>query len=268
MTRHLQTVDITRTNLCQVPICGIKDPVHGGRRSKERWLKATLGKGLTARTLLTPNGVQFGYAEWLPGEHAWRGVQAVGYMFIHCLWTFHRQYQHKGHGKRLLEACLEDARRAGMVGVATVARERPWLAGSAIFLKNGFEVVDTAPPDYELLVRKLDPSAPNPRFKGDWRRRLKRYGSGLTIVRAEQCPHSIRFAEKIAVAAASRYGLTPRMVTLRSARDAQAAPTPFAIFAVIYDGELVADHHVSVRRFQTLMDRVLARRRGDSTSLG
>lgn len=33
-----------------------------------------------------------------------------------------------------------------MKGVATVARERPWLAGSALFLKNGFEVVDTAPP--------------------------------------------------------------------------------------------------------------------------
>ena len=146
-----------------------------------------------------------------------------------------------------------------MFGVATVARERPWLAGRAIFLKHGFAPVDTAPPDYELLVRKLAPSAPNPRFRGDWRRRLKKYGSGLTIVRGVQCPHSIRFSEKIAAEATVSYGLTPRVVTLTSWRDAQAAPTPFAVFAVIYNGEIVADHHVSVRRFKTLMDRVLSR---------
>lgn len=260
-TERIQTLDITPANMCAVPLCGIKNPEHEGRLAKERWMKAAHGTGLRARVLLTARGVQFGYGEWLPGEHAWRGVDAAGYMFIHCIWTYFREYQRKGHGKRLIRACLDDARKAGMAGAATVARERPWLAGSAVFLKNGFEVVDTAPPDYELLVRKLDPAAPNPRFRGDWRRRLRKYGSGLTVIRAEQCPHSIRFAEKIAAAAEAFYGLTPRVVTLEGWRDAQAAPTPFAVFAVIYDGELVADHHVSVRRFKTLMDRVLARRR-------
>ena len=261
MAKALPTLDITPATMCQAPLCGIKDPAHEGRLAKERWLRTALGKGLRARTLFAPNGVQFGYAEWLPGEHAWRGVDAAGYMFLHCIWTYQRAYQHQGHGKRLLQACLRDARKAGMAGVATVARERPWLAGSAIFLKNGFSVVDTAPPDYELLVKKLDPDAPNPRFKGDWPRRLKKYGNGLTIIRAEQCPHSIRFAEKIVAEAKASYGLNPRMVTLTTWRQAQAAPTPFAVFAVIYDGEVVADHHVSVRRFRTLMDQVLARRR-------
>jgi hypothetical protein len=50
------------------------------------------------------------------------------------------------------------------------------------------------------------------------------------------------------------------MVTLKTWRQAQAAPTPFAVFAVLYDGEVLADHHVSVRRFTTLMDRALGRR--------
>jgi len=101
-------------------------------------------------------------------------------------------------------------------------------------------------------------SQPDPRFKGDWRRRLKRYGSGLTIIRAEQCPHSMRFAEKVAATAEASYGLKPRIVTLRTWREAQAAPTPFAVFAVIYDDEILADHHISARRFKTVMDRVLA----------
>jgi hypothetical protein len=266
VNRQLETLDLTRANLCQAPLCGIKDPEHEGRLAKERWLEATLGKGLTARTLFTPKGMQCGYAEWLPGEYAWRGVEAVGYMFLHCIWTYQRSVQHQGHGARLIEACLYDARKAGMAGVATVARERPWLAKSDIFLKNGFEVVDTAPPDYQLLVKKLDPSAPNPRFKGDWQRRLKKYGSGLTIIRAGQCPHAVRFAEKVAAAARAFYGLKPRVVTLRTHREAQAAPTPFAVFAVIYNGELLADHPVSVRRFRTLMDGVLPGRSNGSRS--
>ncbi|MGD8894906.1 MAG: YoaP domain-containing protein [Acidobacteriota bacterium] len=259
MAGSVQTLEITPANMHEAPLCGIKDPEHEGRRAKQRWLKTALKNGLKARVLLTEKGVQFGYVEWLPGEHAWRGVDADGYMFLHCVWTYFKQYQNKGQGKLLLQACVDDARKARKKGVATVARDRPWLAGSALFLKHGFQVVDTAPPDYELLVKKLDRSAPDPRFRGEWKRRLKRYGSGLTIIRANQCPHSIRFAEKIAATAKATYGLKPRMVTLRTWREAQAAPTPFAVFAVIYDGEIVADHHISARRFKALMDRVLAR---------
>lgn len=262
MAPRIQTLEITRANMCEAPLCGIKDLEHEGRLAKERYLKTALKKGLRARVLLTEKGVQFGYVEWLPGEYAWRGVEADGYMFVHCVWTYFKRYQNEGRGKLLIQACLNDARKANMLGVATVARDRPWLAGSALFLKHGFEVVDTAPPDYELLVRKLDRSAPNPRFRGDWRRRLKKYGSGLTIIRAEQCPHSIRFADKIAATAEASYGLKPRMVTLRTWREARAAPTPFAVFAVIYDGELVADHHISARRFRKLMDGILAREPG------
>jgi L-amino acid N-acyltransferase YncA len=258
MAGSVQTLEITPANMHEAPLCGIKDPEHEGRRAKQRWLKTALKNGLKARVLLTEKGVQFGYVEWLPGEHAWRGVDADGYMFLHCVWTYFKQYQNKGQGKLLLQACVDDARKARKKGVATVARDRPWLAGSALFLKHGFQVVDTAPPDYELLVKKLDRSAPDPRFRGEWKRRLKRYGSGLTIIRANQCPHSIRFAEKIAATAKATYGLKPRMVTLRTWREAQAAPTPFAVFAVIYDGEIVADHHISARRFKALMDRVLA----------
>jgi GNAT superfamily N-acetyltransferase len=260
MNDRVQTLEITPANMQAVPLCGIRDPEHEGRRAKERWLRSALGKGLKARVLLTPKGVQCGYGEWLPGEHAWRGVEADGYMFLHCVWTYFKQYQNQGRGRRLLRACLDDARKADMKGVATVARSRAWLAGSALFLKNGFEVVDTAPPDYELLVRKLDPLAPNPRFKRDWERRLRRYGSGLTIIRAEQCPHSIRFAQKVAATAEASFGLKPRMVTHKTGREARAAPTPFAVFAVIYDGELVVDHPVSARRFETLMRRTLSRR--------
>src|SRR5450759_1994325 len=68
-------------------------------------------------------------------------------------------------GPSEVEACLNDAKEGGMNGVAVVIREGPWLADRRLFLANGFELVDTAPPDYELLIRKLKASAADPAFK-------------------------------------------------------------------------------------------------------
>jgi hypothetical protein len=187
-------------------------------------------------------------------------VDAGGYLFIHCVWTFYKQYQRKGFAGQMVEACVEDARKADLNGVAVVARESPWLAKSALFLAHGFEVVDTAPPDYLLLARKLKPRAANPRFKTDWEKKLKKYSKGLTIIRSAQCPHVAKFADEIAESAWKDYGIRPRIVELKSHREAQNAPTPYAVFAVIYNGRLLADHQISRTRFRNIMRRETASR--------
>jgi hypothetical protein len=143
-----------------------------------------------------------------------------------------------------------------MHGVAVVARDGPWLAGAALFQKSGFEVVDTAPPDYQLLAWKLNLSSVNPAFKGGWERKLKRYNRGLTIIHANQCPHVAKFASEIAEAAEREYGLKPRVVELKTHTEAQNAPTPYAVFAVIHNGRLLADHQISRTRFRNIMKKV------------
>ncbi len=40
-------------------------------------------------------------------------------------------------------------------GVAVVTRKGSFMVDSRIFLKHGFEVVDTASPDFVLLVKKF-----------------------------------------------------------------------------------------------------------------
>ena len=249
-------VDVTEENFESLPCCGVKNAAHVGRIRKNCWVESQLKRGLRAKVLLTPDKRQCGYIEYLPGEYAWRGVDATGYLFIHCVWTFYRRYQHKGLARRMVEGCVEDARKAGMNGVAVVARERPWLAGAALFLANGFEVVDTAPPDYQLLVRKLKPEAANPSFAGGLERKLKKYDEGLTIISASQCPHAVKFAGEIAEAAEAEFGLKPRMVQIRTHRQAQNAPTPYAVFAIIHDGRVVADHPVSRTRFRNIMKKL------------
>jgi GNAT superfamily N-acetyltransferase len=245
-------------NVEELPCCGVKSPAHEGRRQKNCWLQSNFKNGLQAKVAVTPDNRQCGYIEYVPGEYAWRAVEARGYLFIHCVFSCLRQYQGKGLGRRMLEACVQDARNAGMAGVAVVAREKPFLAGAALFQANGFTVVDTAPPDYCLLVRKLNPAAPVPAFKGGWEEKLKRYGPGLIIIRSSQCPYIVTFAGQIAQAAEEEYGITPRIIELRSARDAQNAPTPYAVFALIYNGRLLADHQISLTRFRNIMRKLPA----------
>jgi len=249
-------IDVDAASFDTLPCCGIKSPTHPGRQEKRGWLRMNAKFGLRVKALLAPDGQPTGYIEYIPGEFAWRGVDAGGYMFIHCIWIYSRQHQRKGWGRLLLEACLDDAKRAGKNGVAVMVRDGPWLADRRLFLANGFEPVDTAPPDYELLVRKFNKSAANPAFKGDWDRKLRQYSRGLTIIRSSQCPHIAKFAADIAATAKEEYRIEPHIVNLQSPSDAQNAPTPYAIFALIYDGQLLADHQISRTRFRNIMKRL------------
>ena len=250
-------IDISSSNLGESPCCGIKDPSHPGLLAKRCWMKAQFNSGLKAKTLIGPDGKPGCYIEYLPGEFAWRAVSAAGYMFVHCLWSQSKQHQHKGWGGEMIEACVRDAKAAGMNGVAVMTRDGPWLAGRAVFLANGFQLADTAPPDYQLLVRKFKAGAADPTFKGGYERKAARFGKGLTIIRSAQCPYIAKFAAEIAQTAEEEYHIKPKIIELESCGEAQDAPTPYAVFAVVYKGRILADHQISRTRFRNIMDGVL-----------
>lgn len=252
----LRVAEIDAENFDTLLCCGVKSPTHPGRMKKRRWLEANAQCGLRAKTLLAPDGKPAGYIEAVPGESAWRGVNAENYLFIHCVWIYAKKYQKKGWGRTLVNTCIEDARRAGKAGVAVIVRNGPWMADGRLFLDCGFKAVDTAAPDYTLLAYKLDKSAAGPSFKKDWDKKASRYGKGLTIIRSNQCPHIDKFATEIAEAARTEFRIQPKVVELRSAAEAQNAPTPYAVFAVLYDGRVIADHPISRTRFRNIMQKL------------
>ncbi len=252
-----KTVDVTGDELATFPCCGIRNVRHVGHTRKVAWLRNHLDKGLRARILEGEDGRQCGYIEYLPGEHAWRGVDAAGYMFIHCIWTFYRRYQHRGKAVRLVQECIADARKTKMLGVAVLARSRPWLASRDLFLKCGFQVVATASPDYELLVKKFRKTAPDPRILPAQSDAPQKYAEGLTIISADQCPHGVKFAREISEVAESEYHLSPKVVVLQSADDARNAPTPYAVFSIIYNGTVLTDHQISKTRFRNIMNKTV-----------
>lgn len=254
---EVKIIDINLNNVTGFGLCGYKNVKQEGYKRKTDWLKKRFREGMKVKILDSSQDGSVGMIEYLPGEYAWRPVQAKGYMFIHCLFVVFKKYKEKGYGSLLVEECLKDAKSEKMHGAAVVTRKGTWMAGKELFVKLGFEMVDKAQPDFELLAKKFKKGAPSPKFKGDWENRLRRYGKGLTIVCSDQCPYNAKFVREIAQTAHKTYGIKPKVIELKSCKEAQNSPSPFGISALIYEGKLVADHPISNRRFMNIMEKQL-----------
>lgn len=240
--------------------CYMSKPKAPGYRQKRDWLMARFAEGLQIKMLHETGGRTVGFIEYLPGEYAWRAVNAAGYLVIHCLWVV-GQGKGKGHGTRLLQACLADARSQGKEGVVMVASDRVWLAGKELFLRNGFVQADQAPPSFQLLVHRFsDPDsaggafrAPVPSFPTDWVARQARYGEGLTVIRTPQCPYIENATIELLQFAAER-GIPARAVELTTAQEVQAqSPSPYGAFGIVRDGRLFSYHYLCRNELEKLL---------------
>jgi len=252
----IQILDLTPENIADYGVCGYKDvKKHLELRRKIDWFKKYYSKGLRIKALISKKGGYQGMLEYLPGKYAHRPVDAEGYMFIHCIFIgFKKEYKGKGYASSLIDECISEARKTNMYGVAVVTRKGPFMAKKDIFVKNGFELVDTAEPDFELLVLKFDHEAPNPKFK-NVKKHLKKYEKGLFIIRSVQCPYTEKNVNAILASTTDKYNLKANLIDLKNASDVQNSPCAFGAFCIIYDGEILSYHPISNTRFENIMKK-------------
>lgn len=253
----MNIIDTNNDNILQYGICGYKSIKRAGFPEKVEWLKERFEEGLKIKTLHSATDGTQGMIEYLPGEYCWRPVEAAGYTFIHCIFSgFKREFKNKGYGSRLLGECLKDAETKKTYGVAVVTRKGSFMVDGRLFLKHGFEVADTAPPDFTLLVKKFKKTSPTPQFKSNWEERLEQHRSGLTIIRADQCPYTVKNVREICEAAQKEFGITPTVVSLKNGKEAQDSPCPFGTFCIVFEGKIVAWHPISKGRFRNIMNKI------------
>jgi hypothetical protein len=195
--------------------------------------------------------------EYIPGEYAWRAVDATKYMVIHCLCNFLKNSRGKGYASLMIDACMKDAKKENMDGVAVVTRKGAWMVSKEVFIKKGFDVVDRHAPDFELLAKKFRKDAPSPSFKDNKELVLKQYNKGLTILWSDQCPYIAKSINEIKETIADKYGINARIIEMKNHEQAQNAPSPYAIFSLIYNGKLLAFHPISNTRFKNIIDKAL-----------
>jgi N-acetylglutamate synthase-like GNAT family acetyltransferase len=219
--------------------CYMSKKKSEGYQRKLRWVKARLAEGMRIKMFPLP---ERGFIEYIPGEYAWRAVNADGYLFIHCLWVVGKS-KGKGFGDALLQACIADAKQSGCKGVAMLTSEKVWLAKKALLVRNGFECVDTAAPSFSLMVRKFG-KHPSPGFAGNWEAKASKLGDGLTVVCSDQCPYVVD-ATETALACAQKAGVAGRVIALENRSDLmKVSPTPYGIFGMVFNRQILSYHYM------------------------
>lgn len=237
-------VDVNASNFDELGAFCVKSKKNTqGYKDKAEWMKKRFEEGLQYKVLYVRERKGFasrGFIEYIPGEYAWRGINAKGYMVIHCVWVVGRN-KGKGYGSKLLQLCLDDAKAEGMNGVAAVTSEKTWLPKKGLFVKNGFERVD-ALPSFELYAKRSNAKAPLPKFN-----RIpegKKCASGLTVFKSDQCPYSsasVRHVEELA----KEMGLPFRVGHIENCKQAQNMVHPYGTFCVLYSGKIITHRPIS-----------------------
>lgn len=253
----IKIIDLTPENISEYGVCGYKDAnKHVELRKKIDWLGEYYSKGLRIKALISQNGGYQGMIEYIPGKYAHRPVDAEGFLFIHCLFVgFKKEFKGKGYATLLIDECIKDAKMSKMNGVAVVTRKGSFMADNNIFLKTGFQIVDIAKPDFELLALKFEMNTKNPCFKNNLNEKLKEYENGLTILRSPQCPYTEKNVNAI-IDSAKEMKLKTRLVDLMDYKAAQNNPCAFGTFCIIYDGKIISHHPISNTRFENIMMKI------------
>ena len=141
-----------------------------------------------------------------------------------------------------------------MHGVAVVTRKGSFMADKDIFLQKGFVSVDTAEPDFQLLVLKFNQEATNPKFK-NMNKHLKQYNEGFFVLRSAQCPYTEKNVNSIVKSAKEKFDLEANVIDLKDPSDVQNSPCAFGTFCIVYNGEIISYHPISNTRFENIMKK-------------
>jgi hypothetical protein len=252
MKTSTKIINITLENAFKYkpgPSC-FMNPKQEGARNKLDWMKARFNEGMISKVLfLEDQQKSAGFIEYIPGEQAWRAVDAPGSLFIHCIWVYPNDQKKRGYASILLQECIKDAKKLKKTGIAVITSEGAFMAGKDLFLNNGFIIAASEEPSFHLLAYQLKKRS-LPKFR-DWRVNVKKY-HGLHILYSNQCPWVARSITELSVTA-EKYGLIPTITEYKTAKEAQNSPSVYSTFNLVYNGRLLSDHYISKRRFENII---------------
>lgn len=241
-------IDLTLDNVGKYGLFCLSNPKQEGYQAKLKWLKKRFAEGLRFKLIIPEGEKPAGFIEYIPGEYNWRAVDAPGWMVIHCMFVYPGKNQHLGYGTRLVQTCIDDAKKQNMQGVAVLTSGGTWAPDRRLFEKLGFEITAESG-RFELMVKKLK-RGPLPKFRS-WEAKLEKSG-GWQLLAAHQCPYHAAAMQTISEEAGD-HGLNLKVCELKTAKQAQSAPAAFGVFALVHGGRLLADHYISRTRLRNIL---------------
>lgn len=229
--------------------CAIADKKHQkGVVCKRAWLRDRIKEGHVFRKLNQKGKV---FIEYAPVEKAWVPVTGENYIYIYCLWVS-GSFKGKGHGKALMEHCIEDAKRQGKSGICAISslKKKPFLSDKGFLQKFGFETADTIDGDYVLMSLSFDGS--KPRFM-DSARSQGIENKDLTIYYGTQCPYIPNCIEQIETYCHAE-GIQLCLIPVDTLEKAKSVPSVFNNWAVFHGGKFETVHLLNEGYLKKLLE--------------
>ncbi|HCO66879.1 MAG TPA: GNAT family N-acetyltransferase, partial [Dysgonomonas sp.] len=138
-------------------------------------------------------------------------------------------------------SALDDAKEQGKDGIIAIvgSKKMHFMADGKWLLRQEFEIVQSLPYGFELLVKKINPDAENPTFKESVLTGECPDKKGLVVYYSDRCPYTDYHINVSLKETAQKRNLPLKVIKLTSAEEAQSAPTPATIFSLFYNGKFV-----------------------------
>ncbi len=234
-----EIITLDRSNIDKEHICcAISDKkCKDSYELKKDWLKKEFDNGYVFRRLDARAKV---FIEYGPAEKGWVPVEAPNYLLLNCFWVS-GQYKGQGYGKELLRLAMKDAETQGRDGLVTVVGTSKFhfMSDTKWLLKQGFETCEKLSSGFSLLVKKINPSAKDPKFKDSVLSGEIEDKTGLVVYYSNRCPFSEYHVTTSLTETAQKRQLPLKFIKLDTMEEAQAAPTPATIFSLFYKGQFV-----------------------------
>lgn len=220
---------------------------------KKEWLKERFNDGLVFKRLEERGKV---FIEFMPIEKVWKPLLGKNIMVINCLWVS-GQFKGKGLSIKLLNECINDTESKNMDGIAVVssAKVKPFLTDKKFFFKNGFEVVDTAPPYFELLFLKLKASAMLPKFSDNSKTGKCSNKNGFTFIYSNQCPFMEEYVNLLSKVSKNK-NIPFKIIKLTTYIEAQQMGSPFGTLGIYYNGDFQTHELMPEKKFENFIEKM------------
>ncbi|MHA2203500.1 MAG: N-acetyltransferase family protein [Candidatus Hodarchaeales archaeon] len=241
---NYQIIDVNKKNLDEYGLfCKQSQKKEVGYQNKIKWIQNRFKEGLRYKILKVKEGNKIasrGFIEYIPGEYSWRGIDADGFMVIHCIWVVGR-HKKKGYASKLLQECISDAKELEMFGVVGMTAEKGgWLPTKKFFEKQAFKKVDEFQPYFGLYVKIFKDNAPTPKFFPISEDKRKEYGEGITILYSHQCPYIPLLIDDVKQFADNN-NLDFQVLNLKDSKEAQLNQVhPYGTYCILCKGELLS----------------------------
>ncbi len=253
----MKIITIDKDNIEQEHICCAigNDKTNQNRAmTKKNWMKDRFDDGLTFKRLDDRGKI---FIEYMPIEKAWKPITGENYLVINCLWVSGK-FKGQGISAKLLNECINDAKRQEKDGVVVVtsSKKKPFLTDKNFYEHHGFQVVDTAPPYFELLCLKFNKIAKNPEFTKNAKRGSCDNKNGFTFIYSHQCPFMEEYVNLLSDICESKK-IACEIVHLSDYKMAQEKGSPFGTLGIYYNGEFKTHVLMSEKGFEKFLQDLI-----------